>query len=647
MTTSFKRASATLAATALVASGLAFGTVTPAGAQEDATCVATDTITLLGFNDFHGRIVTNRGTGILPMATAIEDIRAAEGADNVVVLSSGDNVGATIFESMVTDDAASIQALNALGLDASAVGNHELDKGWTDLSGRIIPMAEFPYLAANMQYNGGSADPVEEYTIVTKGGIDIAIVGAITTGTPGLVSPAGIQGLTFSDEAAAINRVTEQIFANDEADIVVASIHEGASDAMMAELDDRLAAVFTAHTHEEYVKSLGNGAAVVQAKSYAEALAQIVVEVDAETGEFCSSEGSIIDEFPEVNTDYAVVSEINTIVEGAKAEADEVGLEVIGEAEAAISTPDGGSNVRDTESPMTNMVAQMFFDVGGADADSVIGVQNPGGTRSSFDAGDITYKEAANTLPFANSLFSTELTGAQVVQVLEEQWQRDADGVEYVPAEGVRPFLQLGLSDNVSYTYDASLPLDERITSVSINGQPIDLEKTYTMVSGSFLISGGDQFYTFADGKNMSDTGRADLEAWVEWVEANSPLSPDYSKRGVAADLPDTALVIGGAALTYEFSNLDMNLVGEGDNVSPKLANSKITAYIGNVVVGTGTVADGAGTVSISLPAGTSIAKGTHTVRFLVEASGTEIFTQVDVLDADEKPRPGLPSTGR
>ena len=119
--------------------------------------------------------------------------------------------------------------------------------------------------------------------------------------------------------------------------------------------------------------------------------------------------------------------------------------------------------------------------------------------------------------------------------------------------------------------------------------------------------------------------------------------------------MADTALVIGGSELSYEFSNLDMNL-GEGDNVSPKLANSKITAYIGDVVVGTGTVVDGAGTVSISLPADTSIAKGTHTVRFLVEASGTEIFTQVDVLegkDADEKPtkpskpRPGLPSTGR
>ena len=656
MTTSFKRASATLAATALVASGLAFGAVTPAGAQEDTSCVATDTITLLGFNDFHGRIVTNRGTGILPMATQIEQIR--EGTDNVVVLSSGDNVGATIFESMVTDDAASIEALNALGLDASAVGNHELDKGWADLSGRIIPMADFPYLAANMQDNGAPAAPVAEYTVVTKAGLDIAIVGAITTGTPGLVSPAGIQGLTFSDEAAAINRVTEEVLASGAADIVVASIHEGASDAMMAELDDRLAAVFTGHTHEEYVKALDGGAAVVQAKSYAEALAQIELGVNAETGEVCSSDGSIIKTFPEVDLNNAVVAEINTIVEAAKAKADEVGLDVIGEATAAISTPDGGSNVRDTESPMTNMVAQMFFDVGGADADSVIGVQNPGGTRSSFDGGDITYKEAANTLPFANSLFTTELTGAQVVQVLEEQWQRDTDGVEYVPAEGVRPFLQLGLSDNVSYTYDASLPLDERITSVSINGKPIDLEKTYTMVSGSFLISGGDQFYTFADGKNTNDTGRADLEAWVEWVEANSPLSPDYSKRGVAADLADTALVIGGSELSYEFSNLDMNL-GEGDNVSPKLANSKITAYIGDVVVGTGTVVDGAGTVSISLPADTSIAKGTHTVRFLVEASGTEIFTQVDVLeakDADEKPgkptkpskpRPGLPSTGR
>lgn len=646
--TKLKRATASFAATALVASGLAFATNDQAFAAPGECVSATDTITLLGFNDFHGRILTSSRepwTGIMPLATAIEEIRATAGSGNVAVISAGDNIGATIFESMVTDDNVSIEVLNALGIDASAVGNHELDKGWADLSGRVSTLAEFPYLAANMHRAGGIA-PVEEYTIVEKAGLKIAIVGAVTESVPGLVSPAGITGLTFSDPAAAVNRVTEEVLSSGEADIVVASIHEGATDEIVAALDERIAAVFTGHTHEQYVRTLPSGAPVVQARSYAEALAQIELSVDAVNGGVCDADAEIIRPLPAANLSNPVVAEINGLVTAAQTVADAVGTEVIGQTEAAISTPTGNADVRNTESPMTNMVAQMFFEVvGEMDADNVIGIQNPGGTRASFDAGPITYKEAANTLPFANSLFTTQLTGAQVKQVLEEQWQRDAAGVEYVAGPGVREFLQVGLSDNVSYTYDASLPLDERVTSVSINGEPIDQAKLYTMVSGSFLISGGDQFYTFADGINTADAGRADLEAWVGWVEEQGDLAPDYSKRGVAAKLPSTnVLTEGGAALTFEFSNLDMTL-GEGDDVSPPLANESITAIIGDTELATAAVSDGETSISVKLPAGTEVPAGDQMMTFVVMDSGTLIDFPVTVRlidDEDDDPAPGF-----
>ncbi|MDO5676692.1 MAG: bifunctional UDP-sugar hydrolase/5'-nucleotidase [Propionibacteriaceae bacterium] len=626
MTKTIKRASAALAATALVASGFTFASATTAQADTAAACVANDTITLLGFNDFHGRILTNDKapwTGILPLASTVEKVRADKGADKVSVISVGDNIGATIFESMVTDDNVAIDVLNALAIDASAVGNHELDKGWSDLSGRVNTRAKYPHLAANMKRSGAVAAPVKEYQIIEKAGLKIAIVGAVTKDVPSLVSPGGITGLTFEDPVAAVNATTKKVLDAKEADIVVAAIHEGAGDSMLAQLDKRIAGVFTAHTHETYVKKTAGGAPVVQSASYASALSKIELAVDTKTKAVCKAEG-FNDELVAVNADNAVVKEISKLVDAAKAEADRVGQQVIGQAEAAISTPTGNADKRDTESPMTNMVAQMFFEiVGKGNADNFIGIQNPGGTRSSFDKGDITYKEAATTLPFANSLFTTQLTGAQVKQVLEEQWQRK-DGKALT--EG-RTFLQVGLSNNVTYTYDASKPMDQRITSVTVNGKPIDNAKLYTMASGSFLISGGDNFHTFAKGVNTADAGRADLEAWVDWVKGKKTLKPDYTKRGVEVKLPAAAPTAGGAAATYTFANLDMDL-GTGDNVSPKLANTTITATIGNVEVGKAAVANGAATVSVKIPANVS---GNQALVFKAAPSGTTITVPLSV----------------
>ncbi len=141
-----------------------------------------------------------------------------------------------------------------------------------------------------------------------------------------------------------------------------------------------------------------------------------------------------------------------------------VGSQVIGSAGRALTHTTGGRN---EESALNNMVAQMFKDqLGQNNANFIGGVQNPGGTRTNIDAGgDITYKEAALVLPFANSLMTTELTGAQVKQMLEQQWQ---------PAGTSRPFLSLGLSNNVTYTYDESRAAGDRITAIYVAGKPID-----------------------------------------------------------------------------------------------------------------------------------------------------------------------------
>ena len=132
-----------------------------------------------------------------------------------------------------------------------------------------------------------------------------------------------------------------------------------------------------------------------------------------------------------------------------------------------------------------------------------IGVVNPGGLRDELfykqtgveGDGVITYAEANNILPFVNNLWTTTLTGAQFKTMLEQQWQRDASGA--IPT---RSYLQLGLSDNVTYTYDDTLPEGSRITSITINGAPYDPAASYRIGTFSFLITGGDNFRIFTQG---------------------------------------------------------------------------------------------------------------------------------------------------
>ena len=123
---------------------------------------------------------------------------------DTLLLGAGDLIGASVFASAVANDQPTIDVMNAMELDASAVGNHEFDKGWADLRDRVIAggtNAEWDYLAANItDANGPILPPYEIYPV---GGVDVAVIGAVTLETPTIVSPGGIVGLTFSDPVDA------------------------------------------------------------------------------------------------------------------------------------------------------------------------------------------------------------------------------------------------------------------------------------------------------------------------------------------------------------------------------------------------------------------------------------------------------------
>lgn len=622
-----------------------------------------DTVELqfLVINDFHGRIDTNT----LLFAGTVEKLRAAADPDAIALISTGDNIGASLFASAVARDQPTLDVLNALELKASAVGNHEFDGGWADLRDRVVAggaNARFPILGANV-YGKGTIEPVlPEFTVLRMKGIRVAIIGTVTQEVPSLVSPAGITDLEFGDAVDAINRAAARITSEGLADIIVAASHDGAGGGTPegSTLERELAAggpfaklvngttpdvvaIFTGHTHKEYAwnaqipdirdKTAGDTRPIVQAGNYGENVGLVTLTVDRRTMRVASCRVAVVKRTTESEDELAAVyprvAAVQAVVDQALAEASEVGNEPVGLVTADITTafipdPFGGLPKRDNraaESTLGNLVADSLLhmlkapELGGAE----IGVVNPGGLRNELyfaPDGVITYAEADAVLPFANNLWTTSLTGEQLRDLLEEQWQTNADGS--VPS---RPYLQLGLSRNVNYTYDGGRTAGDRITSIRIDSASIDPARTYRIGTFGFLVAGGDNFRSLAKGTGPDDSGLVDRDAWIAYLREHSPVSPDFTRRAVAVANRSAAVVHPGDRLTLGVSGLNLTSIGSPVNTALVACFTDASGVM--TPLGSVTVEAGAADVRLTVPA--SAAPGRATLMLTAVESGSVV----------------------
>jgi 2',3'-cyclic-nucleotide 2'-phosphodiesterase (5'-nucleotidase family) len=555
-------------------------------------------INLLNINDFHGRI----NSDTVKFAGTVEALRAEYGEAATLFLSNGDNIGASLFASASQRDQPTLDMLNALELAASGVGNHEFDQGEADLTGRVAAAANFDYLGANVYRAGTETPALDEYALFEVDGVSVAVIGTVTEETPTLVSPNGIANLSFGDPVAAVNRVAAQLTdgnpENGEADVIVAEFHEGASagtpeNATLEEeigltdsafsriVTDTSAAVdviFTGHTHKQYAwnaqvpgAAAGVTRPVLQTGSYGENIGQVVLGYDTATDQVTTVVNQNVartkTEDAELVAAYPRVAAVQTITQAALAAAAVIGNEPIGSLAGDITRASIGGVApvkedRSAPSTMGTLVGNALLEslsdptVGGAQ----IGIVNPGGLRADFTTSQdsiVTYAEANAVLPFLNNLWTTTLTGAQFKTALEQQWQRDESGA--VPS---RPYLQLGLSDNVNYTFDATRAEGDRITGIWLDDVPIDPAADYRIGSFNFLITGGDNFRVFAEGTNTRDSGLVDRDAWIDYISANSPLTPSYAARQAAVTGLPTEAVAPGDTLSFTVSQLNLTSTG-------------------------------------------------------------------------------------
>ena len=618
-------------------------------------------VNLLNINDFHGRIEED---STVQFAGTIEQLREDAGEDSTLFLSAGDNIGASLFPSAIAKDQPTIDVMNALGLESAAVGNHEFDKGFADLRDRVIGPdddrnAEWSYLGANV-YKKGTSEPVlDEYDIFEVNGLRVAVVGTVTQETPSLVTPDGIKNVRFGDPVKAVNRVVGELEDQHLADVIVAEYHEGASEGTPdgATLEDELAqggafarivkktspevdAIFTGHTHKQYAWDApvpgedDKTRPVVQTGSYGENIGQIDLTVNAYNGDIASYGARNVprtEEAPDTLIDtYDRVAEVDEIVTKAIAEASEVGDQEIGALTADITTAYRNKNRDDrgSESTLGNLVANMLRDTLGSDerGGAQIGVTNPGGLRAelTYEAsgpeskdGIIRYAEANSVLPFTNNLNTITLTGKQFKTLLEQQWQTNPGG-----DKPERPYLQLGLSDNVSYTYKKKAKHGQHITSISVNDKPIKMKKNYRIGTFSFLTAGGDNFRIFTKGKNLKDSGLVDRDGWIDYIKSNSPLSPDFARHAVqAAGVPKK--VRRGKSVSFQLRELNLTSLG-----SPK--NKQVVVRLGKKRVGQAKVKAN-GTVRIQFRVPKKAKLGKREIRVRVKPSGTDVQVPVRV----------------
>jgi 5'-nucleotidase len=635
-------------------------------------------INILATNDFHGRIRSNGiEAGAPVLAGAVKQIRGQH--PNTVFAAAGDLIGASTFESFISHDKPTIDALNAAGLEVSAVGNHEFDQGYHDLVDRVMSPtapeggATWTYIGANVRMKDTGSPALDPTFVKEMDGVQVGFIGAVTEHLPELVSPAGIADITVTDIPTAVNAEADEL-KREGVDVVVLLVHEGAPSTDCAAMDDdptsdfgqivtgvddNVDAIVSGHTHLAYNCSFPvadwagrqvTERPVVSAGQYGYNLNQLDLAVDPATGAIQSVDQRILPlttKNPDgtFTANYRPDPATQEIVDAAVQAADVKGAQPLGDIGGAfhratrpVATGSGTEENRGGESTLGNLVAeaQRWATESPTTGGAQIAFMNPGGLRTDMLGNTpdsypttLTYKQAANVQPFANTLVNMRMTGAQIRTVLEQQWQ---------PAGASRPFLRLGVSKGFTYTYD---PVAHTITGMWLDGRPVEDGATYSVTVNSFLASGGDNFLGFQAGTQKQDTGKTDLAGMVDYMKAfasHDPLPVDYAQHAVGVRFPvaGPSAYAAGRPIRIDLSSLAMT--GAGD-----VQDRAVTARIGDRDLGTirvdNTVAPGAtddeagrASVAVRLPAG--VPAGRRTLVFTGRQTGTVVRVPVTVAQA-------------
>lgn len=496
--------------------------------------MAEYSLTILHTNDFHDRFEPiNRFDsgcneednaegkcfgGMARLVTAINDAKARH--DNYLLVDAGDMFQGTLFFQFYIGDTAA-EFMNKLGYDAMAVGNHEFNKGPQALAA-FVDQADFPVLMANADVTAEAAlkDIVLKSAVIEKAGEKIGLVGVTPQNNDELSSPG--PNIVFTDPSPAIQAEVDKLTAEGVNKIIVLShsgyptdmvialnttgvdvIVGGHSNTLLSNTSDRAAGPYP---------DMVNDVAIVQAYAYGKYLGELNVTFD--------DDGNVIEASGEpILIDSTIAEDADTLARVAELAGplDEIRNEVVAETAAPIEGD--RSFCRAVECEMGNLIADAMLDRV-KDQGIDIAIQNGGGIRASIDAGPVTKGEVLTVLPFQNTLSTFQVTGAVVIEALE-------NGVSQIE-EGAGRFPQVA---GMSYAFDASAEPGSRISDVMVAGAPIEMDKVYGVVSNNYVRNGGDGYSMFEDADNAYDFGPDLADVTADFLAAKGPFTPYIDGR--------------------------------------------------------------------------------------------------------------------
>ncbi|OYW47285.1 MAG: bifunctional metallophosphatase/5'-nucleotidase [Sphingomonadales bacterium 32-68-7] len=526
---------------------------------------------IAAINDFHGALEPPRASVTVPdgaggtitvpaggaawLASAVEQIRAQYPHD--LTVGAGDLTGASQLASSIYLDEPTVGVLNRIGLDMTAVGNHEFDRGTKELS-RLqyggcekntqrepcalerFAGANYRYLAANVRgENGQTLFPGSVLRSFGEGAraVTVGLVGLTLEDTKNLVSPHGTDGFTFEDEASTINAEVAQL-KSQGADAVVVLIHQGIRTdpqlpescestsgdlaPILAQLDPRVDVVISGHTHWAYVcewpsKDPAKRFLLTSAGVFGKLVTDIRLAIDPASGAVVSRAArQVVVQSEPYQGSQGLVGLTDTLPRFAPdpAVAEYVGRYVAASAEFAtrpigkLSGP--ASKTAPAEGgPLGNLIADAQL-AATRGAGAQIALMNPAGMRTALvpdPDGSVTFGMAFRVQPFGNTLVTMTLTGAELKAVLEQGF------------DDIQPKQWLSPSAGFTYSTDLTRPIGERVTAITLDGRPIDPAAKYRVTANNFLADGGDSFSLF-DQAAEKVVGPDDLAALESWIAA-------------------------------------------------------------------------------------------------------------------------------
>jgi 5'-nucleotidase len=547
------------------------------------------TISLLGINDFRGNLLPPSGSvtvasstnpsgtrvsagGIAYLASLVNELKA-QNPNNTLVVGAGDLIGGTPIYSALFHDESTIEALNQLGLDISAVGNHEFDKGRDELlrmqNGGCFPKtsnsgsgnigvdtcmtdgkfvgAKFKFLAANVIDQKTGSPLFAPYVIQTIKGANIAFIGLTLKDTPAQVSPSGTLGLSFNDEVETVNRLIPELKAKGAMSVVVL-LHQGGFTtastvndktcpglngdilSLVDKFDPAVDVVISGHTQQEYNCTRPDGRLLTQAGFNGRIVSKIDITIDTTQKKVISKSANNIVAINDVGVKDATGALI-PLPTGMKVQVKDAAMSALIQRYVDLTAPITNATIGNLtapvsrtantagESKMGDLVSDIYLagSSGAAYGNKAaqIAFVNTGGIRSDLTTSlPVSYGQLFSVMPFGNNLTTMDLTGTQILRLLEQQWEAPQ------PATG----RVMQISSGFTYTWDASTAAvaaagtGNRVVanSMKLNGTPIDLNKTYRVTVNNFMATGGDNFTVLRSGTNVQQ-GDVDIDAGVAY----------------------------------------------------------------------------------------------------------------------------------